>query len=156
MPVYFYDFWMIFYFFVIFLNGLASTWALMGESGEKGRILTTDVSSDRPMGSDHPLNPNFSHKQFLKKYSCLAILNRLVETNISICFLINRFFEASSLFLMGPLKPKYYWFLVGKVFLWYCDFLSFLSRRVVLGQELFQICLVRSHVIQSTQLLINV
>ena len=72
----------------------------MGESGERGWILVIDVSSDRPMGSDHTLNQNFSHKEFFKKYSYLVILNRLEETNISICFSINRFFKASS--LLGP------------------------------------------------------
>ena len=71
----------------------------MGESGERGWILVIDVSSDRPMGSDHTLSQNFSHKEFFKKYSYLVILNRLEETNISICFSINRFFKASSLFL---------------------------------------------------------
>ena len=71
----------------------------MGESGERGWILVIDVSSDRPMGSDHTLNQNFSHKEFFKKYSYLVILNRLEETNISICFSINRFFKASSLFI---------------------------------------------------------
>ena len=69
----------------------------MGESGERGWILVIDVSSDRPMGSDHTLNQNFSHKEFFKKYSYLVILNRLEETNISICFSINLFFKASSL-----------------------------------------------------------
>ena len=69
----------------------------MGESGKRGWILVIDVSSDRPMGSDHTLNQNFSHKEFFKKYSYLVILNRLEETNISICFSINRFFKASSL-----------------------------------------------------------
>ena len=83
--------------FCDFFNGLAFTWALMGESGERGWILVIDVSSDRPMGSDHTLNQNFSHKEFFKKYSYLVILNRLEETNISICFSINRFFKASSL-----------------------------------------------------------
>ena len=87
--------------FCDFFNGLAFTWALMGESGERGWILVIDVSSDRPMGSDHTLSQNFSHKEFFKKYSYLVILNRLEETNISICFSINRFFKASSLLLEG-------------------------------------------------------
>jgi hypothetical protein len=65
--IFYLNFFDCFGFFGVIFNWTRFYMGAYGGGGRKGWILTTDVSSDRPMGSDHPSNPNFSHKDFLKK-----------------------------------------------------------------------------------------
>ena len=64
--------------------------------------------------------------------------------------------DTKVLLIENIIEFKNDFFLVGKLFCGIVIFLSILSRQVLLGQEWFQIFLVRSHIIQSTRLSINV